>query len=80
MGRSVPQGAKPKDAWGNAWIYRQPSQVVEGFAFDIISLGPDGQEGTEDDISNHDDKKNAEGEIDESFSDFTSGSGDAPAN
>ena len=71
---------KPNDAWGNAWIYRQPSQIVEGFAFDIVSLGPDGQEGTEDDISNHDGKKGADGEIDESFSDFTPGSGDAPAN
>ena len=69
---------KPKDAWGNDWIYRQPSQVAEGFAFDIVSLGPDGQEGTEDDITNHDGKKGEDGEIDESFSDFTSG--DAPAN
>lgn len=71
---------KPKDTWGNAWIYRQPSQIVEGFPFDIICLGPDGQEGTDDDITNHDDKKNAEGEIDESFSDFKSDSGTEPAN
>jgi general secretion pathway protein G len=69
---------KPNDTWGNAWIYRQPSQIIEGFAFDIVSLGPDGQEGTEDDITNHDGKKGEDGEIDESFSDFTSS--DAPAN
>ncbi len=66
---------KPKDAWGNAWTYRQPSQI-EGLAFDIASFGPDGQEGTEDDISNHDDKKSADGEVDDSFKDFkSSGSG-----
>jgi len=66
---------KPKDAWGNDWIFRQPSQLVDGLPFDIVSVGPDGQEGTDDDISNHDSKKNADGEIDDSFRDFTSGSG-----
>jgi general secretion pathway protein G len=72
------QEPKPKDAWGNAWIYRQPSQT-EGFAFDIVSLGPDGQEGTEDDISNHDDKKNADGEVDDAFKDFQDSAESAPS-
>ncbi|MFO0827948.1 MAG: type II secretion system major pseudopilin GspG [Phycisphaerales bacterium] len=64
---------KPKDGWGHAWIYRNPSQL-EGMPFDLISIGPDGQEGTEDDISNADSRKNAEGEIDDSFKDFNKSS------
>jgi general secretion pathway protein G len=70
---------KPKDAWGNAWIYRNPSQT-EGMTFDIVSIGPDGQEGTEDDISNHDGKTNADGEVADDFKDFSgSGSGSGAA-
>ncbi|MDZ4756363.1 MAG: type II secretion system major pseudopilin GspG [Phycisphaerae bacterium] len=60
---------KPKDAWGNPWTYRQPS-TIDGLAFDIVSMGPDGQEGTDDDISNHDDKTSADGEVDDAFKDF----------
>ncbi len=65
---------KPKDNWGHAWVFHIPSQI-EGLPFDIISVGPDGEEGTADDISNHDDKKNADGEVDESFKDFSNSSG-----
>lgn len=61
----------PTDTWGNEWIFRAPSTIVEGANFDIISMGPDGQEGTEDDITNHDGR--AEGAGDD-FSDFTGGS------
>jgi general secretion pathway protein G len=35
-------GAVPKDPWNNVYIYRAPG---EHGAFDIISLGADGQEG-----------------------------------
>jgi len=70
---------KPKDAWGNEWIFRQPSQVAEGFAFDIISLGPDGQEGTEDDISNHDARKEAAGDEFGEFSGSGGSSGTTPS-
>jgi general secretion pathway protein G len=35
-------GAVPKDPWNNAYIYRTPG---EHSAYDIISLGADGQEG-----------------------------------
>lgn len=70
---------KPKDNWGNAWLYRVPSEI-EGLPFDIVSFGPDGQEGTEDDISNHDDKKNADGEVDDSFRDFGSSSSGSTGN
>jgi len=37
----------PKDAWGNDFIYISPG--VQG-PFELRSLGPDGKEGTEDDI------------------------------
>ena len=40
----------PSDPWKNPFIYRNRGE--EG-AIDIISCGPDGKEGTEDDITNH---------------------------
>ncbi|MFO0784398.1 MAG: type II secretion system major pseudopilin GspG [Phycisphaerales bacterium] len=40
--------AVPKDLWGHEWIYEPSEEAAIGF--DIISIGPDGQEGTEDDI------------------------------
>lgn len=41
----------PDDPWGNAYIYRSPGQKNPD-GYDIVSPGPDGREGTEDDISN----------------------------
>ncbi|ADY73454.1 general secretion pathway protein G [Desulfurobacterium thermolithotrophum DSM 11699] len=35
----------PKDAWGNSFIY-----VSDGKHFTLISPGPDGEEGTKDDL------------------------------
>ena len=61
----------PKDTWGNEWIYRAPSEIVDGAPYDIVSMGPDGEEGGDDDIHNHFRMMNAEGEIDEAFDDFT---------
>ncbi len=43
--------AIPKDAWGHPYIYRYPGQH-SGVDFDLYSAGPDGQEGTDDDIVN----------------------------
>ncbi len=43
----------PKDRFGHAWVYHQPSELVEGAPYDIISVGRDGEEGTDDDITNH---------------------------
>ena len=63
---------KPHDTWGNEWVFRQPSSI-EGRPYDIISPGPDKQEGTEDDISNQDGKGSDEGFDD--FGDFGSDSG-----
>lgn len=40
----------PKDAWGRVFIYN-PDGVM-GANFDLFSPGADGQEGTEDDITN----------------------------
>ena len=44
--------AIPKDPWGHDYIYKCPGEVNEK-GFDIICLGPDGEEGTEDDITNY---------------------------
>lgn len=42
----------PEDRWGNAWGYRQQSEETEDTTkFDLWSFGPDGEEGTEDDIT-----------------------------
>jgi general secretion pathway protein G len=54
-----------KDKWLSEWVYHQPSELRDGAAYDIISLGPDREEGTGDDITNHDSEKNTEGEFDE---------------
>lgn len=41
----------PKDPWGNEYIYKQPGQHNDT-GYDLYSLGPDGQQGTDDDITN----------------------------
>ena len=63
---------KPKDAWGNVWVFRVPSTILEGANFDIVTNGPDGQEGTEDDVSNQDSRKEAAGD---EFGEFSGGGG-----
>ena len=40
-----------KDAWGNEYQYRNPGRHNPN-GYDIYSSGPDGKEGTEDDIGN----------------------------
>ena|SRR6185437_7144185 len=40
-----------KDPWGNDYVYTIPGQKNPN-KFDIRSKGPDGQEGTEDDVGN----------------------------
>lgn len=43
--------AVPADPWGKPYIYRNPgTRNVDGY--DLLSVGPDGNEGTEDDIGN----------------------------
>lgn len=40
----------PEDPWGNPYVYRRPG--LGGRDYDIVSHGPDGVLGTEDDITN----------------------------
>ncbi len=41
----------PTDPWGNPYVYRFPSSRA-GVDYELFSLGPDGMEGTDDDIVN----------------------------
>ncbi len=41
----------PKDPWGAPYIYRYPGQHNAN-GYDLFSCGPDGQEGTADDLDN----------------------------
>lgn len=41
----------PLDPWNHEYIYRYPGEV--NVDYDIVSAGPDGEEGTEDDITNY---------------------------
>lgn len=44
----------PLDPWGNEYQYTYPSQLTNSeHLYDIVSAGPDGTFGTNDDISNH---------------------------
>jgi len=43
--------AVPSDAWKNEFAYRCPGE--HGRYYDLVSPGPDGEEGTEDDITNY---------------------------
>ena len=43
----------PADPWGNAYIYEYPGKHHAN-GFDMMSMGPDGRSGTEDDINNWD--------------------------
>jgi general secretion pathway protein G len=66
------ENATPKDTWDQEWVYRAPSEIRDGAPYDIVSLGPDGEEDTDDDVHNHLRMMDEEGEIDEAFDDFTS--------
>ena len=41
----------PNDPWGNPYVYRFPGQNNPG-SYDLYSIGPDGQDGGDDDITN----------------------------
>jgi len=48
--------AMPLDPWGRDYKYNYPSELTSSeFLYDIISAGPDGSFGNEDDVTNHDD-------------------------
>jgi len=44
-------GKLPIDVWGHPYLYYCPGKKNQSF-FDLLSVGPDGQEGTDDDIGN----------------------------
>ena len=39
----------PQDPWGHAYVYVFPGKHLAG-SYDLLSVGPDGKEGTDDDI------------------------------
>jgi len=41
----------PQDPWGHAYIYAFPGKHLAG-SYDLLSVGPDGKEGTDDDVVN----------------------------
>jgi len=45
------KGDVPLDPWGNPYAYRSPGNM-NATGYDLSSSGPDGREGTEDDITN----------------------------
>lgn len=46
----------PLDPWGNQYKYTYPSELTSSeFLYDIVSAGPDGAYGNEDDVTNHED-------------------------
>jgi general secretion pathway protein G len=51
-GPYLQDASKLKDAWNNDIQYRFPGQFKGEENFDLWSKGPDGQDGTEDDITN----------------------------
>jgi general secretion pathway protein G len=46
----------PKDPWGNDYVYESPGKV-NASGYDLISMGPDGRLGGDDDIANYNTKK-----------------------
>ena len=44
-------GKMPVDGWGNPYVYYYPGKHNQNF-YDVLSFGPDGKEGTDDDIGN----------------------------
>lgn len=45
------KGEVPTDPWGNPYSYECPGKQ-NPTGYDLMSMGPDGREGTEDDITN----------------------------
>ena len=41
----------PQDPWGNNYVYSFPGKHNSG-SYDLLSIGPDSKEGTDDDVGN----------------------------
>ena len=53
-GPYIQSATVPLDPWGNEYRYSYPSQLTNSeFLYDIVSAGPDGSYGNEDDVTNH---------------------------
>lgn len=63
----------PEDTWGNEWYYTDQSEVLGEGMYEIVSYGPDGEEGGDDDITSYDRLTDEEGELGEEFEDFGTG-------
>ncbi|XHR30210.1 MAG: type II secretion system major pseudopilin GspG [Chthoniobacteraceae bacterium] len=48
--------AVPLDPWNNSYLYEYPGKHTQN-GFDLMSAGPDGRTGTDDDINNWDANK-----------------------
>lgn len=48
-GPYIPAGEVPKDPWGNPFVYKYPGTRNQT-DFDLLSSGPDGKQGTNDDV------------------------------
>ena len=69
-----------KDRWGQELVYRFPGEIRGEAYYDLVSAGPDRQPGTDDDINNHGDLKDVDGEFGDGADSFapsgeSSGSG-----
>jgi len=53
------------DRWGREFDYVYPGDLIGESFYDLVSYGPDGEEGTEDDITNHDRRKTEDGEFEQ---------------
>lgn len=60
------------DKWGTTLEYRFPSEEMGESYYDLVSAGPDREVDTDDDITNHDRRRDADGEIADEFDDFDS--------
>jgi general secretion pathway protein G len=55
-GSYLKSASVPLDPWGNPYRYTWPSQMTASETlYDIVSPGPDGAYGNEDDVTNHED-------------------------
>jgi len=54
QGPYLKAAAIPADPWGNQYRYCYPSEITgKDYLYDIVSAGPDGKFGNDDDINNH---------------------------
>lgn len=56
-GPYIKKSQLPKDPWGNDYKYEYPGTHTKNKEPEIWSMGPDGQEGTDDDIVSWEDEK-----------------------